>query len=246
MISLTTTIQEITLQAYSFGVFNYLFEKRNDCRDEIFNRFEAWGKEFEEAHKDYHWNGDYYDEIDEFVMKKYLEVKLEDMFPGGIAVGDALTYEGGLYKITGLSERGIAVEEIIPGTDKDWVVTEIGFSQYEKVKILDNYEEIMDTTNNHDAELVAKINEAWNTDKREQFCPILIILYHRDLDEILKSDAYDFSKVLDLEGMTDEDIREAVFYYLQDNWDIEAYNYLMHIADDLDLKTILTFLRVSV
>ena len=104
----------------------------------------------------------------------------------------------------------------------------------------------MDTTNNHDAELVAKINEAWNTDKREQFCPILIILYHRDLDDMLKSDAYDFSKVLDLEGMTDEDIREAVFYYLQDNWDIEAYNYLMHIADDLDLKTILTFLRVSV
>ena len=240
MITLTTTIQEITMQAYSpFGIYDYLFNTCNESRDEIFNRFEAWGKEFEALEKEHEGEDDwfYYDEIDEFLAKKFNEIKLSHLFPAGIAVGDYLTYEGGLYKITGFEDGGIVVDELRPGNDKDWIVCTIGFSQADKIKVLDG-EEIMDTTNGHDAELVRKINQAWN-EKREQFFPILCALYKRDNDEILASDAFaDWDKV-----SKDYD---TLYEYMEANWDVEAYNYLMHIADDWDLKAILTFLRYKV
>ena len=70
MITLTTTIQEITLQAYVMHVYNLMQDELNMSRDEIFNTFEAWGHEFEETHEDYEWNGDYYDEIDKFIQRK--------------------------------------------------------------------------------------------------------------------------------------------------------------------------------
>lgn len=230
MITPIATIQEITLQAYEFGTYNYLADKLDMSRDEIFNVFEEWGKEFNKAHENYNWNGDYYDEIDAFVNKKFQEIKLSYLFPAGIAVGDYLAYEGGLYKITGFEDDAIVVDEIRPGTDKDWIVCSIGFSQADKIKILDS-EEIMDTTNGHDPELVRKINQAWN-EKREQFCPILRSLYERDIKEIMDSDAWDWT----------DDV-ESVKETLHDEWDFHAYNYLMHIADDWDLKAILYFLR---
>ena len=238
MITLTTTIQEITMQAYTFGVFNYLFEREHNAmsRDEIFNLFEKWGEEFEALEKEHEGEDDwfYYDEIDEFINKKYMELKLADAFPFGIAVGDHISYEGGIYLITSITGRGIAVDEVKPGKDPGWIVTEIGFSQHDKIKILPDYEEIMDTTQNHDAELVRKINQAWN-EKREQFCPILRALYARDIKEIMDSDAWNWT-----------DDEESVKETLHDEWDFHADNYLMHIADDLDLKTILTFLRYKV
>ena len=238
MITLTTTIQEITMQAYTFGVFNYLFEREHNAmsRDEIFNLFEKWGEEFEALEKEHEGEDDwfYYDEIDEFINKKYMELKLADAFPFGIAVGDHISYEGGIYLITSITDRGIAVDEVKPGKDPGWIVTEIGFSQHDKIKILPDYEEIMDTTQNHDAELVRKINQAWN-EKREQFCPILRALYARDIKEIMDSDAWNWT-----------DDEESVKETLHDEWDFHADNYLMHIADDLDLKAILTFLRYKV
>ena len=238
MITLTTTIQEITMQAYTFGVFNYLFEREHNAmsRDEIFNLFEKWGEEFEALEKEHEGEDDwfYYDEIDEFINKKYMELKLADVFPFGIAVGDHISYEGGIYLITSITGRGIAVDEVKPGKDPGWIVTEIGFSQHDKIKILPDYEEIMDTTQNHDAELVRKINQAWN-EKREQFCPILRALYARDIKEIMDSDAWNWT-----------DDEESVKETLHDEWDFHADNYLMHIADDLDLKAILTFLRYKV
>jgi len=233
MITLTTTIQEITMQAYSpFGIYDYLFNTCNESRDEIFNRFEAWGKEFEALEKEHEGEDDwfYYDEIDEFLAKKFNEIKLSHLFPAGIAVGDYLTYEGGLYKITGFEDGGIVVDELRPGNDKDWIVCTIGFSQADKIKVLDG-EEIMDTTNGHDPDLVRKINQAWN-EKREQFCPILRALYARDIKEIMDSDAWNWT-----------DDAESVKETLHDEWDFHAYNYLMHIADDWDLKAILYFLR---
>ena len=238
MITLTTTIQEITMQAYTFGVFNYLFEREHNAmsRDEIFNLFEKWGEEFEALEKEHEGEDDwfYYDEIDEFINKKYMELKLADAFPFGIAVGDHISYEGGIYLITSITGRGIAVDEVKPGKDPGWIVTEIGFSQHDKIKILPDYEDIMDTTQNHDPELVRKINQAWN-EKREQFCPILRALYARDIKEIMDSDAWNWT-----------DDEESVKETLHDEWDFHADNYLMHIADDLDLKTILTFLRYKV
>lgn len=70
MINRTTTIQEITLQAYAFGIYTYLFEVKNMSRDEILNLFAQWGTEFEYNHRNYEWEGDYYDEIDDFVQWK--------------------------------------------------------------------------------------------------------------------------------------------------------------------------------
>lgn len=233
MITLTTTIQEISLQAYAFGVFDYLFNERNMSRDEILNIFEDWGKEFEDicrAHTDED-DWFYYDEADAFINRKFNEMKLRDNFPYGIAVGDFISYEGGIYKITGTTDRGILVDEIKPREDNKWIVTEIGFSQAEKLKILPDYEEIMDTTNGHDPELVRTINIAWN-EKREQFCPILRAFYARDIKEIMDSDAWNWTGDV-------ESVKET----LHDEWDFHADNYLMHIADDWDLKAILYFLR---
>ena len=51
MINSITTIQEITMQASVTGVYEYLFDTCNECRDIILNRFEEWGKEFGEIEK---------------------------------------------------------------------------------------------------------------------------------------------------------------------------------------------------
>lgn len=70
MINAITTIQEITLQAYDFGIYRRLQDEKDMSRDQIFNLFEEWGKEFEKKHEGYEWNGDYYNEIDTFIMAK--------------------------------------------------------------------------------------------------------------------------------------------------------------------------------
>jgi hypothetical protein len=229
MFTLTTTIQEITLTANAHGVFDYLFNDHNMSRDEILNIFEDWGKEYEELAKKHEGDDNwfYYDEMDEFVDRKFTEIKLGDEF----VEGDYIIYATGLYKITGFTSRGILVDEIRPRKDADdWVITEIGLSQVKEITLVSGYE-IMDTTQNHDPELVYKINQAWN-EKREQFCPILRALYERDIKEIMESDAWNWT-----------DDAESVKEALHDEWDIHANNYLMHIADDWDLKAILYFLR---
>ena len=83
MITTTTTIQEITVQAYLCGTFSFLFSEKNMSRDEIFNLFEKWGVEFEERHRDFEWNGEcsYYDEIDDFVQLKSDELKTHGYTP---------------------------------------------------------------------------------------------------------------------------------------------------------------------
>lgn len=70
MINTITTIQEITLQAYDFGIYRRLQDEKDMSRDQIFNLFEEWGKEFEKEHEGHEWNGDYYNEIDTFIMAK--------------------------------------------------------------------------------------------------------------------------------------------------------------------------------
>jgi hypothetical protein len=240
MFNLTTIIQEITLTANAFGIYDYFINERNMSRTDILNIFVEWAKEFEETHKNFDWTqGSFYDEVDDFLSCRFDSIrtadKIRDAFPGGITKGDYISYEGGIFKVTGFSERGILVEEIKPPPENpDWVVLEIAFIRADKVKILPGYEDIIDTTNNHDPELVAKINIAWN-EKRELFFPILCALYKRDAQEILDSDAFKFPKY---------DIEDA-YLYLSANWDIEAYNYLQHIADDTDLKCILNYLHAQ-
>lgn len=241
---LINTIQEITLQAYAFGIYDYFFNERNMSRTDIFNIFVEWANEFEETHENFDWmQGSFYDEVDDFLKCRFDSIrtadKIRDAFPGGITKGDYISYEGGIFKVTGFSESGVLVEEIKPCPENpDWIVLEIGFSQSGKVKILPGYEDIMDTTNGHNAELVAKINIAWN-EKREMFFPIICALYKRDIkeiiDKILDSDAFTFPKY---------DAEDA-YRYLKDNWDVEVYNYLQHIADDTDLECILNFLHAQ-
>lgn len=233
------TIQEITLQAYAFGVYDYLFNERNMSRTDIFQLFVKWAEEFEESHKDFDWlQGSFYDEVDDFIGYRLdsmkTEDKLKEYFPCGLAVGDFITYERGIFKVTGISERGLLVDEVKPcDENEDWIVVELGFSQADKIDILPDYEEVMDTTNGHDPELVAKINIAWN-EKREQFFPILCALYDRDAEEILNSDAWNWTDEI-------ESVREC----MRDEWDFHAPNYLQHIADDTDLECVLNFLHAQ-
>lgn len=239
---LINTIQEITLQAYTFGIYNYLQDERNMSRTDIFQLFVEWAEDFEKTHENFDWTqGSFYDEVDDYLGCKFDSMKVEDKvketFPYGIAVNDYIIYNDGIYLITGFSECGILVKEVGGVLDSEWETTEIGFSQSDKVRILSNYEDIMDATNNHNPKLVAKINIAWNT-KREQFFPIMCALYKRDNDEILASDAFaDWDKV-----SKDYD---TLYEYMEANWDIEAYNYLQHIADDTDLECILNYLHAQ-
>lgn len=91
---------------------------------------------------------------------------------------------------------------------------------------------VMDTTNSHDQGLVDAINVAWSLGS-DRFRTILIALYDRDIDEIFNSPAF-------LCGWYDND---EAFSDLQTNWQEHAYNYLMHIADNQDLETILKFVK---
>lgn len=93
-----------------------------------------------------------------------------------------------------------------------------------------HFKTIMDTTNSHDPGLVDAINAAW-TRGYDRFRTILIALYDRDLKEIMDSDAF---------GHKWRDTDEA-FVELQSEWEAYAENYLMHIADNQDLETILKF-----
>ena len=79
MVTLTTTIQEITLQAYVMHVFNLMQDELNMSRDEIFNTFEAWGHEFEELEKEHYEEPDwfYYDQIDFFIQRKEKAIRTE-------------------------------------------------------------------------------------------------------------------------------------------------------------------------
>lgn len=239
---LLNTIQEITLQAYAMGIYDYLSNKRNMSRTDIFLLFLEWAKDFEQTHENFDWTlGSFYDEVDNYLGHEFDSIKVKDKvkdaFPYGIEVGDHISYNGGIYLITGFTECGILVKEVGGMLDSKWETTEIGYSQSDKVQFLPNYEDIMDTTNGHNPELVAKINIAWN-EKREMFFPIMCALYKRDNDEILASDAFaDWEKV-----SKDYD---TLYEYMEANWDIEAYNYLQHISDDTDLECILNYLHAQ-
>lgn len=92
-----------------------------------------------------------------------------------------------------------------------------------KVKGMDDWE-IMDDTNNHNPMLVKCINSAWNDDESSKhFEDIVVALMVRDADEVEE-------KLGELQSVCD-------------NWiDFLPY-YLMRIADDWDLTTILHFVR---
>lgn len=87
--------------------------------------------------------------------------------------------------------------------------------------------EIMDTHNGHDMKLVKAINAAWNDEESSKlFEDIIIALMYRDKDEVEE-------KIGDIQSVTT-------------NWYDHTFDYLEHVADDLDLITILSFVRWDV
>ena len=85
MLSKITVIQEITAQAIELKIFRYMFFDLDMDRESIFKKFEEWGTEFYNRFGK-HWDKaelqqadsqgmSYYDMIDEFVMKKFDEIK---------------------------------------------------------------------------------------------------------------------------------------------------------------------------
>lgn len=235
MIDTITTIQEVTLTANELGLYEYLFVNRNLSRDEILNLFEMWGREFEKSHESFVWDGSvsYYDEIDKFVQNRLGELKCEDIFKGKVVIGSVIRYEAGLYKVKGANGNGLVVEPVGPKGNTWGYFAEIGFSNKDKIEVLPNYPDVMDATNGHHPVLVGYINREW-AKRRDEFAPILRTLYARDAEEIFKCEAFDWS-----------DGAEEVKGYMEQYWELHAHNYLMHIADDLDLKAILHYLRVD-
>lgn len=92
-----------------------------------------------------------------------------------------------------------------------------------KVKGMDGWE-IMDDTNSHNPMLVKAINTAWNDEETSKyFESIVVALMVRDADEVEE-------KVGEIQSVCD-------------NWIDFLPDYLMRIADDWDLRTILHFVR---
>lgn len=87
------------------------------------------------------------------------------------------------------------------------------------------WEEIMDTSNAHDAELVRKINAAWNSEKyHDMFGAILLALLKRDTKEF--EDRFDCDVTLNEK-------------FAMNN----AHEIMQGMGDDWDLETILSFVR---
>lgn len=74
MVAAITTIQDITLDAYILGIHEIYEEEYIMPRDDIFAIYQNWAEEFELAHEDYEYDGDYYDEIEKFLKKKKAEL----------------------------------------------------------------------------------------------------------------------------------------------------------------------------
>ena len=86
--------------------------------------------------------------------------------------------------------------------------------------------DVMDTHNSHNAELVRKINAAWKSEKyHNRFKDILYALLMRDYNE------YEY-KYCDIPK--DADIDYAIDH---------AHEIMEGVCDDLDLETILSFIR---
>lgn len=86
---------------------------------------------------------------------------------------------------------------------------------------------IMDDTNSHNPKLVDIINELWKNSKKT-LSIILKALMHRDMDEMIAKGYV---------GAGDD--KSIVLA----NYEDYAYDYLMHVADDMDLNTIIFFAR---
>lgn len=271
-------LQEITVVAEKFGVREKLMSKRNMSRPDVWQLMQEWAEEFEERYKGYDYcanNTSVYDEIDAFVQEKnedlempelradqdvidYLYLCDEDKFGDGeehpvtlhiydgYAEGDGVRLE--FPKLADLTPAQIAeIDADLGGRIKDsgFICPDDVCIALGKVVCFG----IMDTGQNHDPELVRRINLAWMV-KKEAFRPILCALYERDLDEITDHDAFKIPAWEEWKEYNDglrsgewDAYNDRAFSEMQTNWEDYAGNYLMHIADGKDLQCILDFVR---
>ena len=82
------------------------------------------------------------------------------------------------------------------------------------------FEKIMNYTQHHNENLVEKINEIWNSNKQESLIKTIKMFVQRDI-----------------EGMVDFN------FYEKSDYEVCNY-YLMEVADNLDLETIINFIRL--
>lgn len=105
------TIQEMTLQAHEFGIIGFLTKEQNFSREAIFTIIQKWAEEFDEGHKGYDWCGDYYDEIDDFLMRKKMGFA-NKYIPNELHKGSYIEYDGGLYRVLHILDGYYEVETI--------------------------------------------------------------------------------------------------------------------------------------
>lgn len=79
--------------------------------------------------------------------------------------------------------------------------------------------DLMDASNNHDPDLVERVNSAYN-EKPEEFAKIVDLLAQRDIDERLNPE-----------------------FYAKGVW-ARCHEYCQNIADNSDLRTILSYCRL--
>ena len=147
-----------------------------------------------------------------------------------------------------LREWGTPIKNISIITEEEYIKTYMGEDVWEKYTKPEP-KGIMDTCNAHNPELVAKINDAWDKNKKD-FELILKALYERDIDEITDSDAFHIAKWVGSwqwnEGCRNDDwtpYMDMALADMKEHWEDYAENYLMHIADDGDLEAIIAFLH---
>ena len=83
------------------------------------------------------------------------------------------------------------------------------------------FEKVMDYTQRHDENFVEKINEIWNSNKQENLIKIINMFIERDIDSVMVN--------FNFYGKTDYEV---------------CNYYLMEVADNLDLETIIKFMRI--
>lgn len=103
------------------------------------------------------------------------------------------------------------------------------FIKEENIKLTRGYligiseDNIINDTNGHNKDLVDKINYIWARVHEDRFKPVLLALYQRDRKEA-------------------ED-KEIPFDLIEIEFNSFAYEFMMHVCDDVDLKVIIDFIR---
>ena len=196
-----------------------------------------------------------YDDALELARNYYPDNKfLDTIFPElkpkrKFKIGDYISYKGVIYIIRSINKDDYWIKQI-SDLENPTSILGLPFQFESKMTLIPDYEEVISTWGDgHNRVLVAKINHAWNKN-RKGFEHILKALYTRDIDEITDSDAFRYQDWLNSPeyefGCKHNDWKaynRMALFDMTNDWEKYADNYLDHIADDCDLECILAFLH---